>query len=230
VADLRALVAPSAEAVATGAAGAPKRIPIGDKDMKRLTVLLILLLLAAPSYPQTHSVALTWTASTSSGVTGYNAYRSSTSGGPYSKINSALISGTSYTDSSVTAGQTYYYVATAVANGVESGYSSETSATVPGATQAVTCPVCNAGYVAHVNQGGATAGDVAGTIALSKASSASHTFNTPYSSTPVCVLTPISNPTGLTPWWVTATSTQLTVHTAVSGTITFNYHCTGNPN
>ena len=79
-----------------------------------------------------HSVTLTWRASTSSGVTGYNVFRSQSSGGPYTQVNSSVISGTSYVDSSVTAGQTYYYVATAVgASGTPSSYSNEAPAAVP---------------------------------------------------------------------------------------------------
>jgi Abnormal spindle-like microcephaly-assoc'd, ASPM-SPD-2-Hydin len=78
-----------------------------------------------------YSVALSWTASTSSGVAGYNAYRGNVSGGPYTKLNSSLISGTSYTDSTVASGQTYYYVTVAVSSsGVQSSYSNQASATV----------------------------------------------------------------------------------------------------
>ena len=79
-----------------------------------------------------HSVALSWTASTSSGISGYNIYRGVTSGGPYSKLNSALISGIAYVDYSVEASTTYYYVATAVnSSGVESAYSNQATAVVP---------------------------------------------------------------------------------------------------
>ncbi|HXJ91311.1 MAG TPA: fibronectin type III domain-containing protein [Terriglobia bacterium] len=84
----------------------------------------------APAAPS-HSVTLTWTASTTSGVTGYNVYRSTTTGGPYTKLTSTAVTGTSYTDSSVTAGSTYYYVATALVGTSESGYSTQASATVP---------------------------------------------------------------------------------------------------
>jgi len=78
-----------------------------------------------------HQVALTWDASTSS-VVGYNVYRGSAAGGPYTKINSASDATTAYTDTSVTAGQTYYYLSTAVdSEGVESTYSNEVAATVP---------------------------------------------------------------------------------------------------
>jgi len=80
----------------------------------------------------TAQVALSWNASTSPGVAGYNAYRSTTSGGPYSKLNSGLISNTSYTDQMVQSGSTYYYVTTAVnSQGQESAYSNEAAATVP---------------------------------------------------------------------------------------------------
>jgi hypothetical protein len=79
-----------------------------------------------------HSVALSWTASTSPNVTGYNVYRSTVSGGPYTLVNSALIVGTSYTDTTVLAGQTYYYVATAMdSSNNESAYSNQAQAVVP---------------------------------------------------------------------------------------------------
>jgi hypothetical protein len=79
-----------------------------------------------------HYVSLTWTASTSSNVAGYNVYRASTSGGPYTKVNASLIVATAYTDSTVVAGQTYYYVCTAVdSNNNVSIYSSEAVAAVP---------------------------------------------------------------------------------------------------
>jgi hypothetical protein len=78
-----------------------------------------------------HSITLTWTASTST-VSGYNVYRSSVSGGPYTKLNSSTIAATTYMDSTVKAGQTYYYVVTSVdTSGVESANSAEVSAIVP---------------------------------------------------------------------------------------------------
>jgi hypothetical protein len=77
-----------------------------------------------------HSVALSWNPSSSS-VVGYNVYRGVKSGGPYSQIN-ALNATTTDTDSSVQAGQTYFYVTTAVdATGKESVYSNETQAVIP---------------------------------------------------------------------------------------------------
>ena len=81
--------------------------------------------------PLQHSAVLSWKDG-GSGITGYNVYRGSVSGGPYSKINSALDAIAAYTDDSVLAGQTYYYVTTAVdGSGVESGYSNEAQAVIP---------------------------------------------------------------------------------------------------
>jgi len=78
-----------------------------------------------------HSVDLNWAASTTT-VAGYNIYQGSTTGGPYIKVNTGLVTLTSYTDSSVQSGLTYYYVATAVdATGVESLNSNEVAAIIP---------------------------------------------------------------------------------------------------
>jgi fibronectin type 3 domain-containing protein len=64
-----------------------------------------------------HAANLSWTASTTPNVT-YNVYRSTVSTGPFTTpLNSSPISGTTFKDTSVKAGQTYYYVATAVAPG-----------------------------------------------------------------------------------------------------------------
>src|SRR5271163_627214 len=79
-----------------------------------------------------YSVSLSWTASTSSEVAGYNVYRG-TSPGSYSMIRSS-VSGTTYTDPTVQSGQniTYDYVVTAVnSSGVESTDSNQASATIP---------------------------------------------------------------------------------------------------
>jgi hypothetical protein len=80
--------------------------------------------------PTQHTVDLSWTASAD--AVGYNIYRSTTSGGPYTMINSSLDGTTAYTDSTVTSGTTYYYVATAVnSSSEESGYSNQATAVIP---------------------------------------------------------------------------------------------------
>jgi len=78
-------------------------------------------------------VILSWGASPSSGVVGYNVFRGTSSGGESSTpLNSTPINGTSFVDTKVTAGMTYYYVVTSVgSNGVQSAPSNETEAVMP---------------------------------------------------------------------------------------------------
>jgi hypothetical protein len=113
----------------------------------RLAALLLALVFAAacgggsqtatsspsPS-PTAPNVVISWTASATAGVIGYNLYRGTTMGGPYpTKLNTSPVTGTIYTDNTVQAGQTYYYVATAIASDgiTESAYSDEAAAAVP---------------------------------------------------------------------------------------------------
>jgi hypothetical protein len=81
--------------------------------------------------PTSHSATLDLTPN-SSNVTGYNVYRSSKSNGPYTRLNSPLVTSTTYVNSTVVASQTYYYVATSVDSaGDETLYSNQVSATIP---------------------------------------------------------------------------------------------------
>jgi hypothetical protein len=75
-------------------------------------------LTAAPGDTQ---VGLTWSAS--SGATSYNVKRSGTSGGPYTQIAASI--STSYTDTALTNGTTYYYVISAVNSTGESANSAQ---------------------------------------------------------------------------------------------------------
>lgn len=78
-----------------------------------------------------HFVDLQWNASTSA-VTGYNVYRGTQTGGPYTKVNSSIITGLAFTDGTVASGQTYFYVVTAVASdGTESDFSNQFQIVVP---------------------------------------------------------------------------------------------------
>jgi fibronectin type 3 domain-containing protein len=72
-----------------------------------------------------HVADLSWNASTSSNVTGYNLYRSP-DGATWNRINANLIASTLYADSTVANGSTYYYAATAV-----DIYGHESSKTAP---------------------------------------------------------------------------------------------------
>jgi fibronectin type 3 domain-containing protein len=71
-------------------------------------------------------VALTWTASAT--AASYNIYRGTASGAESATPIATGISATSFTDSTVTNGVTYYYKVTAVNTGGVSAYSNEASA------------------------------------------------------------------------------------------------------
>ena len=82
--------------------------------------------------PAKHRVQLSWKASTSKHIVGYNIYRGSRSGGPYRKINRVLDPNTRFTDHTVAAGHKYYYVATAVNwRKTSSSYSKQIRVVVP---------------------------------------------------------------------------------------------------
>ena len=77
-------------------------------------------------------VSLSWIASKSEGVRGYNVYRSTSKNGSGSKINSRLDSQTAYNDKTVVSGKTYYYTTTAVnASGEESKHSEQVKVWIP---------------------------------------------------------------------------------------------------
>jgi hypothetical protein len=80
--------------------------------------------------PAAHSVFLSWNASTSSDIVGYNVYRATSSSTTYAILaNSPLLN---YTDETVQAGQTYTYVVTAVNSaGEESVHSGSVTAVIP---------------------------------------------------------------------------------------------------
>src|SRR5215475_2514052 len=83
------------------------------------------------SAPGQRSVVLRWKASTTRNVR-YNVYRGSSSRFHPEKLNSTPIEGTTFTDTTVVSGQSYWYVVKAVSeNGEESQPSEEMSATIP---------------------------------------------------------------------------------------------------
>ena len=78
-----------------------------------------------------HTVDLSWKPSTSTGVAGYNMYRSP-DGSTWKKLNVSLIASTLYSDSTVANGSIYYYAATAVdIYGHESGKTTPLKVSVP---------------------------------------------------------------------------------------------------
>ncbi|MFZ0296536.1 MAG: putative Ig domain-containing protein [Candidatus Sulfotelmatobacter sp.] len=78
-----------------------------------------------------HVVDLSWKASTSRDVSGYNIYRGATAT-TMKKVNASPIASTAYTDSSVANGSTYYYATTAVdTEGRESSKTPAIKAVIP---------------------------------------------------------------------------------------------------
>jgi len=80
-----------------------------------------------------HAVTLNWNASISSGVIGYNVYRRNAAGGPYTKVNSSVVTVTTYNDNTVQPGQTYFYVVTSInlSDDAQSSFSNEVMAPIP---------------------------------------------------------------------------------------------------
>lgn len=114
----------------------------------RLAVLFSLILLAAASaMAAPHSVVLNWTASTDIGIA-YNMYRlngSCPTGAPsgFTKINTASITGTTFTDSGMAPGSYCYYM-TATLNGAESVPSNTAAAVIlPAAPTGLQATVTN---------------------------------------------------------------------------------------
>ena len=74
-------------------------------------------------------MSLDWSDNAEGDLAGYYVYRSTTSGGTYTRLNSTLLTSSNYTDNTVTNGTTYYYVVTAADNSSnESDNSNEVSA------------------------------------------------------------------------------------------------------
>ena len=82
-------------------------------------------------------VTLSWTAS--AGAISYNVGRSTTSGGPYATVGTPT--GTTFTDTSVTNGTTYFYVVNAANTSGDSANSTQVSATPSGSIPNVTVTI-----------------------------------------------------------------------------------------
>lgn len=79
-----------------------------------------------------HTVLLNWIASVSPNVIGYNVYRAISPSSQFVKLTTSPVSGTTYNDGSVQAGQTYLYAVTSVDDlGDESALSAQTTVTIP---------------------------------------------------------------------------------------------------
>jgi hypothetical protein len=78
-----------------------------------------------------HFIQLSWAASTSSGITGYNIYRGTSSGAESTTPLNTVgpVTGLSFTDVNTVSGTTYYYVIKATNGSTESAASTEVSST-----------------------------------------------------------------------------------------------------
>jgi hypothetical protein len=104
----------------------------------RISLLFVFVLCGATAFAQSHSATVTWTAAPQpAGVTlaSWNVLRGTVSGGPYQQIANVPASTTSYTDSTISSGQNYFYVVQAVDTaGDVSTNSMEAEAVIPNST------------------------------------------------------------------------------------------------
>lgn len=85
---------------------------------------------AGTANPQQTELDVSWTASPTAGVTGYQVYRSGASGGPYAALGGVLGAGTlGITDSGLDPATDYFYVVQAIAGGWVSANSMEATGT-----------------------------------------------------------------------------------------------------
>jgi hypothetical protein len=115
--------------------------------LRLVLTLLVLVCISSAQKPKppftatatSHQVTLSCTASTSSGVTGYNFYRGTTAGGEAAApLNSSPVTACGYADTNVTALTQYFYVAKAYCPTCSpnlSVSSNEVNVTVPGDPQ-----------------------------------------------------------------------------------------------
>ena len=78
----------------------------------------------------TPQVTLDWDDVLDPDLAGYNVYRSTTAGGPYTKINGALVLTSDYTDTGMANGTNYYVVTAVGTDSLESCVSDEASASI----------------------------------------------------------------------------------------------------
>jgi fibronectin type 3 domain-containing protein len=92
---------------------------------------IVIVLAGVGVQPATHSVTLNWSPS-SSDVIGYYIYRGGSSDGPWTRLIASTETALSYTDTTVQAGQLYFYAVSSVgSDDLESALSGTVSAQIP---------------------------------------------------------------------------------------------------
>jgi fibronectin type 3 domain-containing protein len=77
----------------------------------------------------TSGITLTWSANTETDLTGYNVYRAASASGPFTKLNTSLLTTPTYLDTTATVGVVSYYRVTAVNQSAKESTPATTSAT-----------------------------------------------------------------------------------------------------
>jgi fibronectin type 3 domain-containing protein len=174
-------------------------------------------------------VSLTWTAP--GGATSYNVYRGTTSGGESSTAIVMGISTTSYTDTAVTNGTTYYYEVKAVNAGGASGYSNEAHATpqvaapsaptnltaTPGNATVILSWTASSGATTYNAYRGTTAGGENSTAIATSISTTTYTDTTVINGTTYYYKVAAVNAGGTSPYSNEASATPAAVPAAPTG-------------
>jgi carboxypeptidase T len=123
---------------------------------------------ALTATPGNGQVSLAWTAA--SGATGHSVHRSTTSGGPYTPVQTN-VPGTSYTDTGLVNGTTYFYVVTGTNAQGEGGPSNEASATpvAPPTVVTLTSIAAHDGWVLESNETSNSGGSIDATATTTSA-------------------------------------------------------------
>ncbi|MFY9822715.1 MAG: M14 family zinc carboxypeptidase [Thermoanaerobaculia bacterium] len=115
--------------------------------------------------PGNAQVSLAWTAA--SGATAYRVHRGTTNGGPYTTIRSNLVA-TTFTDTGLTNGTTYYYIVTGT-NGAGEGASSNQASATPVASVTFTSVAAQDGWVLESSETSNAGGSIDATAATTSA-------------------------------------------------------------
>lgn len=81
------------------------------------------------------------------------------------------------------------------------------------------------GSTKAIGSGVAANSDLTGQLTVAAATSVSYTFTGTYSVAPICTVVPMADPTTAGVFWLTVSTTQLTINIKNNTTITFDYSC-----